>query len=137
MNYSEVKELLSAGFTADEIRGMLSDNPQNAQAFPQMENTNVSEVPNAEHSENSENFAPGGSDSVPDPAGAPAENPNIPKNDEQLTQLNESIQKLIKTIQVSNLHNNSIPTNGTADINDKVDSIMASIIRPEHNTKGD
>lgn len=135
MNYSEVKELLSAGFTADEIRSMI--NPQNPQAFPQLEKPNVSETPNTEHSENSEKFAPGGSDSVPDPAGASAENPNIPKNDEQLTQLNESIQKLIKTIQVSNLHNNSIPTNGTADINDKVDSIMASIIRPEHNTKGD
>ena len=135
MIYSEVKELLSAGFTADEIRSMI--NPQNPQAFPQLEKPNVSETPNTEHSENSENFATGGSDSVPDPAGAPAENPNVPKNDEQLTQLNESIQKLIKTIQVSNLHNNSIPTNGTADISDKVDSIMASIIRPEHNTKGD
>lgn len=135
MNYSEVKELLSAGFTAEEIRGML--NPQNPQAFPQMEKPNVSETPTTEHSENSEKFAPGGSDSVPDPAGAPAENPNVPKIDEKLNQLNESIQKLTKTIQVSNLHNNSMPSNGTADINNEVDSIMASIIRPEHNTKGD
>lgn len=135
MNYSEVKELLSAGFTADEIRSII--NPQNPQAFPQIEKPNNPEQPASEHSEKSENSAPGGSDSVPDPAGAPAENPNVPKNDEQITQLNESIQKLIKTIQVSNLHNNSVPTNGTADINDKVDSIMASIIRPEHKTKGD
>ena len=135
MNYSEVKELLSAGFTAEEIRGML--NPQNTQAFPQIEKPNVSEQPTAEHSENSENFAQKDPDPGADQAGAPAENPNIPKNDEQLNQLNNSIQKLIKTIQVSNLHNNSIPTNGTTDINDKVDSIMASIIRPEHNTKGD
>lgn len=135
MIYSEVKELLSAGFTADEIRSMI--NPQNPQAFPQIEKPNISETPKVEHSEKSEKSA------QKDPApgtnqdGAPAENPNIPKNDEQITQLNESIQKLIKTIQVSNLHNNSVPTNGTADINDKVDSIMASIIRPEHKTKGD
>lgn len=135
MNYSEVKELLSAGFTADEIRGMI--NSQNPQAFPQMEKQNVSEPPTVEHSENSENFAQKDPAPGADQDGAPAENPNIPKNDEQITKLNESIQKLIKTIQVSNLHNNSIPTNGTADINDKVDSIMASIIRPEHNTKGD
>ena len=129
MNYSEVKELLSAGFTADEIRGMI--NSQNPQAFPQMENPNVSEVSNAEHSENSENFAsdqlnPGG-----DQAGAPAENPNIPEN-QSFNQLNDSIQKLIRTIQVSNLHNNSISTNGTADISEQVDNIMASIIRNDH-----
>ena len=135
MNYSEVKELLSAGFTADEIRSMI--NPQNSQAFPQMEKPNVSETPTTEHSENSENFTFDQLNPGVDQDEAPAENPNIPKNDEQITQLNESIQKLIRTIQVSNLHNNSIPTNGTADINDKVDSIMASIIRPEHKTKGD
>lgn len=135
MNYSEVKELLSAGFTADEIRGML--NPQNPQAFPQIEKPNVSEQPTSEHSENSENFAQKDPTPSADQERAPAENPNFPKNDEQITQLNNTIQKLIKTIQVSNLHNNSIPTNGTADINNEVDSIMASIIRPEHNTKGD
>ena len=131
MNYSDVKELLNAGFTADEIRGMLSDNPQNTQAFPQMENPNVSEVPNAEHSENSENFAadqpsPGG-----DQAGAPAENPNIPEN-QSFNQLNDSIQKLIRTIQVSNLHNNSVSDTGKADINEQVDKIMESIIRNDH-----
>ena len=40
MNYSEVKELLQAGFTAEEIRGMLitpADNPQNPQDNPQPE----------------------------------------------------------------------------------------------------
>ena len=134
MNYSEVKELLSAGFTADEIRGMI--NSQNPQAFPQMENPNVSEVPNAEHSENSENCASDQLIPGTDQEGAPAEKPNIPEN-QSFNQLNESIQKLIRTIQVSNLHNNSISENGKADINEQVDNIMASIIRPEHNTKGD
>lgn len=129
MNYSEVKELLSAGFTADEIRGMI--NSQNPQAFPQIEKPNVSEPPTVEHSENSENFAqkdpaPGADQDV-----APAENPNIPEN-QSFNQLNDSIQKLIRTIQVSNLHNNSISDTGKADINEQVDNIMASIIRNDH-----
>ena len=37
MNYSEVKSLLDAGFTADEIRGMMGSNPQNSQNNPQPE----------------------------------------------------------------------------------------------------
>ena len=34
MNYSEVKELLQAGFTVEEIRAMMN-NPQNPQDNPQ------------------------------------------------------------------------------------------------------
>ena len=128
MNYGEIKELLTAGFTAAEIREIMnSDNPQNSQGFPQPEKPNVpvDDVPN--DSDNSEKPA---GDQLPagqDPAGAPAETPNIPGIDT----LNQNINKLIKTIQASNLRNTSFGKS-EPDIDKQVDNIMASLIRPEH-----
>ena len=112
MNYSEVKELLQAGFTAEEIRGMLttpSDNPQNPQDNPQPEQ------PQPEHPEEQ-----------PQP-----EQPEQPQDDARFNQLNATMEKLIKTIQHSNLNNNSFDHMKETDINSEVDKIMAGIIRPE------
>ena len=103
MNYSEVKELLQAGFTAEEIRGMLTtpaDNPQNPQDNPQPEQ--------------------------PQP-----EQPEQPQDDARFNQLNATMEKLIKTIQHSNLNNNSFDRMKETDINSEVDKIMAGLIRPE------
>ena len=135
MNYSEVKELLSAGFTADEIRGMLTTqevNPQILQDNPQAENTNVSNTVPVNSSEN--NSAKSGDHLAikQDPAGAPAENTNNPNFD----QLNSTMEKLIKTIQSSNLNNSSFDKMKETDINTEVDKIMAGLIRPERETKG-
>ena len=47
------------------------------------------------------------------------------------------MQKLIKTIQTSNLRNNSYDKPEAVDIDKQVDSIMASLIRPEHDKKGE
>ena len=141
MNYSEVKSLLDAGFTADEIRGMLGvnpqdSNPQNAQVFQQAGNTNI----NSETVNNDSDNEPGNSQ---DPAAASADQsgqvPENPNNalEEKFNQLNNTMAKLIKTIQVSNLKTNSLDNAPTvADINKQVDDIMSSIIRPEHK-KGD
>ena len=116
MNYSEVKELLRAGFTAEEIRGMLttpSDNPQNPQDNPQ----------------------PKQPEEQPEPK-QPEEQPE-PKqleqtqDDAKFNQLNATMEKLIKTIQHSNLNNNSFDRMKETDINSEVDKIMAGIIRPE------
>ena len=121
MNYSEVKELLQAGFTAEEIRGMLttsSDNPQNPQDYPQPEQ------PQPEQPEEQ-----------PQPK-QPEEQPQ-PKQQEQshddakFNQLNDTMEKLIRTIQHSNLNNNSFDRMKETDINSEVDKIMAGIIRPE------
>ena len=112
MNYSEVKELLQAGFTAEEIRGMLttpSDNPQNPQDNPQPEQ------PQPEQPEEQ-----------PQP-----EQPEQPPDDARFNQLNATMEKLIKTIQHSNLNNNSFDRMKETDINSEVDKIMAGIIRPE------
>ena len=117
MNYSEVKELLNAGFTAEEIRGMLitpANNPQNPQVNPQEAEPEAQKI----------------EDCAPDPGELTAE--KAQENDDRFNQLNATMERLIKTIQVSNLNNNSfdgIPSK--ADIDTQVDEIMASIIRPE------
>ena len=116
MNYSEVKELLQAGFTAEEIRGMLTtpaDNPQNPQNNPQ------SEQPQPEQPEEQ-----------PQP-----EQPEQTQDDAKFNQLNATMEKLIKTIQHSNLNNNSFDHMKETDINSEVDKIMAGIIRPEREQK--
>lgn len=131
MNYSEVRELLQAGFTADEIRGFMN-NPQNPQNNPQSEKTEqyVSGI-----EKSTEKTAESVSAQVQDPADQLAkkeENPNNP----DFNALNETMNKLIRTIQSYNLHNNSVQTTSAPDIDKQVDSIMSSIIRPEHK-KGD
>lgn len=113
MNYSEVTKLLDAGFTVDEIRGMMGSNPQNPQDNPQPEPEQPEQQPE------------------PDKEAQPVMQPT-PEQEEKFSQLSQSIEKLIKTIQVSNLQSRSFDTPVTPDINKQVDSIMAGIIRPEH-----
>jgi len=115
MNYSEVKELLQAGFTADEIRSMLTtpeDNPQNSQDNPQQEQTQ------------------------PEQTQPEQTQPEQTQDDTKFNQLNATMEKLIKTIQSSNLNNNSFDKNNEADIDTKVDEIMAGLIRPEREKGG-
>ena len=119
MNYSEVKELLQAGFTAEEIRGMLttpSDNPQNPQENPQPDQQ---EQPQPDQQEQ------------PQPV-----QPEQTHDDTKFNQLNATMEKLIKTIQSSNLNNSSFDKMKETDINTEVDKIMAGLIRPERETKG-
>lgn len=117
MNYSEVKELLQAGFTADEIRGMLTaDNPQNPQINPQAEQE---EQPQPEQPEQ------------PQPV-----QPEQTQDETKFNQLNATMEKLIKTIQSSNFNNSSFDKMSETDINTEVDKIMAGLIRPERENKG-
>ena len=119
MNYSEVKELLQAGFTADEIRTMMNpqaDNPQNPQDNPQPEQP---EQPQPDQQEQ------------PQPV-----QPEQTHDDTKFNQLNATMEKLIKTIQSSNLNNSSFDKMSETDINTEVDKIMAGLIRPERETKG-
>ena len=122
MNYSEVKELLQAGFTAEEIRGMLitpADNPQNSQDNPQPEPKQPEEQPEPKQPEEQ-----------PQP-----KQPEQQQDDAKFNQLNATMEKLIKTIQHSNLNNNSFDRMKETDINSEVDKIMAGIIRPEREQK--
>ena len=117
MNYSEVKELMQAGFTAEEIREMLTtpaDNPQNPQENPQ----------------------PAQPEEQQQPAPPQPDQPAPPQDDTKFNQLNATMEKLIKTIQSSNLNNSSFDKMKETDINTEVDKIMAGLIRPERETKG-
>lgn len=115
MTFTEIKTLLDAGFSKDEIMSLEQTG----------EVTRIVSDPVPAPAD----------DPVPDPA--PADDP-VPDQaqavpDPIFTQLNENIGKLIKTIQSSNLANNSVEKPGGVDLNKTVDSIMESIIRP---TKG-
>ena len=113
MTFSEIKELLDSGFTRDDIMtlaGSVSPDPVPADLGPEPE----------------PEPAPA-DDPVPDPAPAPA--PAQASAPDPITkQLNDNISKLIKTIQASNLINNT--ADKLPDLNKEVDSIMESLIRP-------
>lgn len=136
MDYSEVKELLNAGFSADEIRQMLNpqaNNSQISQINPQAVDTNNSSGSSENGSEKTAHIDqdPAGDQQIP--ADAKPENTN---NEEKFNQLNATMEKLIKTIQLSNLNNNSFDHMKETDINAEVDKIMAGLIRPEREKGG-
>lgn len=113
MNFSEVKQLLDAGFTADEIRQML---PQSVdEPGPETAGTPEEQQPEEQQSEQT-------------PAAAP-------ELDEKLSGLNDTINKLIKTIQASNLQNNFRDSTPEVELEKQVDDIMKSIIRPPEGGK--
>ena len=108
MNYSEVKSLLDAGFTADEIRTMLN-NPQNPQENPQ----------------------PTDPTPEPEPTPTPELTPEpAPADDERFNQLNDTMNRILKAIQASNRNTASVNT-VQPDLDTEVDKIMNGIIRPE------
>ena len=125
MNYSEVKELLNAGFSADEIRQMMNpqvNNSQNSQNNPQPEEPG----PVVEAQENEALR----SDDYPDLE------VEAQKDDAKFNQLNETMTKILSAIQSANLQNNSFDSINKTDLNSEVDKIMGSIIRPERKEGG-
>ena len=122
MNYSEVKELLQAGFTADEIRTMLTTNPQNPQNNPQPEEPG----PVVEAQENEALRSDDHQD----------QEAEAQKDDAKFNQLNETMTKILSAIQSANLQNNSFDSINKTDLNSEVDKIMGSIIRPERKEGG-
>lgn len=128
MNITEVTRLLDAGFTKDEILSLFPQNPQNN---PQEHFSEHSEPEENKDSENKENTAQDPAENKTDQSDAQPEKANIPEID----RLNSTVEKLIRTIQASNLQNNYTGSTGKIDIQEQVDNIMRSIIRPEK--KGD
>ena len=135
MNLSEVTKLIDAGFTAEEIRGMMNsvpaNNPQNPQNNPQPVVTDEQKQPIP---------VPGDSDPLPGPD-HPSDSVPVPgretdQDDSKFTALNDTMQQLIRTIQTANLANSSFDKPTGEDLVSKVDRIMASIIRPERKEGG-
>lgn len=114
MNYSEVKSLLDAGFTADEIRTMLN-NPQNPQ--------NNAQTPTPEPTP--------ATDPAPTPTPSPEPTPEpAPAEDAKFDQLNDTMNRILKAIQASNRNTATVNT-VQPDLDTEVDKIMNGIIRPE------
>lgn len=125
MNYSEVKELLNAGFSADEIRQMMNpqvNNPQNPQNNTQPEEPG----PVVEAQENEALRSDEHQDREEE----------AQKDDAKFNQLNETMTKILSAIQSANLQNNSFDSINKTDLNSEVDKIMGSIIRPERKEGG-
>ena len=112
MNYSEIKELLNAGFTHDEIMSIVTPD----------------KTPEKEPDKNPEKDPEKDPDKTPekDPDKTPEKDP-VEKKLEGLTSV---VAGLMKAMQESNIINSSINTLPGSDTG-AVDSIMASIIRPE------
>ena len=123
MTLAEVKSLLDAGFTKAEIMAFEGAPAAAADNTPDP-------APDPAPAAAADNTPDPALDPAPDPAPAPA-----PVQNPALDQLNANISKLIRTIQSSNLANNSIDKPGTPDLNTQVDTIMESIIRPVKEVK--
>ena len=110
MRFLDVARMLKAGFTADEIRQMdvekPEDNPQNPQENPQPEQTEPEQEPAA----------------AADP---------IAELKELFQGLKDSNDNLAKVIQASNVQNASFGSNSIDDINKKAEDALLSIIRPD------
>ena len=133
MDYEKVKELMSAGFQAQEIREMLSNTadvdkplntPQKTQDNPQEEKKDE-QSNQPESSKTSENTNNGESSS----------SEMFGKLESKVENLSTTMDKLLKAIQENNLNNSSFNKPNETDIDKQVDDIMASIIRPEHKKK--
>lgn len=110
MTLAEVKELVKAGFTHDEIMSFEELEPVNTQVTTQEPELAVTPEVTKEPE--------------------PTDNPETLPND-QIQTLTASINQLVKTIQSSNLKLNSFEKKTTESLNDEVDKIMSNIIRPE------
>ena len=135
MNLSEVTKLIDAGFTAEEIRGMMNNAPANNPPIPQ---NNPQGMGSDEQKQPIP--VPGNPDPVPDPD-HPSDPVPVPgretdQDDSKFTALNDTMQQLIRTIQSANFANSSFDKPTGEDLVSKVDRIMASIIRPERKEGG-
>ena len=112
MNYSEIKELLNAGFTHDEIMSFATSD-KTPDKTPE-------ETPDKTPEETQEET----------PDKTPEETPEKTPVEKQIEGLTSVVGTLLKAMQESNIINSSINTLPGSDTG-AVDSIMASIIRPE------
>ena len=113
MNMELLGKLLDAGFTRDEIMQLTrTDAPAPEEPKPVEEPEPVDDPKPAEE--------PKPAEPEPEPS----------DTDKRLAGIENNISALIKTIQMSNLLNNSHGGN-TTSLDDQTDAIMASIIRPE------
>ena len=110
MTLQEVQNLINAGFTHDEIMSFQQNPQETPQPEPQPE-------PKPEPQQ----------EPKPEPQPEPKPEPQ-PEPQPDFNALNETMNRLIKTIQASNLQKASRESLPVIDLNKQVDNIMKSII---------
>lgn len=122
MTIEQVFRLLDNGFSADDIKGLINDttielksSEPEQQPAPQ-ENQEQQPAPQQE------------------PEHQETVTPDINAIEQRMTGIEASIEKLVKTIQATNLRTTSVGTVAES-LDEQTDKIMASIIRPEHERK--
>ena len=126
MRSSEILELIRAGYTKEEISAL--DNPQDPQDNPQEEQTSVGSADagnqaaetDKQTSVDSKNEE---SENKPDS--------NLKAFQDSIKEMIQSNKELMRTIQASNLQNDSHGSNSIDDINQKAEDILKSIVAPE------
>lgn len=122
MNYVEISDLLSKGFTPEQIVMLAGANPPAPQGEPSPEPQDEPS-PKPEHSEN-EAGSPG-QDPAPEPEHSPEPSPEMKALRDEMKALKEAIQaqNIIKQ------HFDNVPPS------DNTESILAGIIRPPFEEK--
>ena len=135
MKLEEVTKLIDAGFTAAEIREMMNNVPANNPQIPQNNSQGM-----GSDEQKQPVPVPGDSDPLPgpdhpsDPVPVPGQQAD--QDDARFDQLNNTMERLIKTIQQSNLRSGTFDNPTGKDLDSQVDNIMGSIIRPERQEGG-
>ena len=125
MKSSEILELLRAGYTKEEISAL--DNPQDPQDNPQEEQTSVGSTESGNQAAETDNQT-----SVQNNQTETENTPdsNLKAFQDSIKAMIQSNKDLMRTIQASNLQNDSHGTNSIDDINQKAEDILKSIVAP-------
>lgn len=126
MRSSEILELIRAGYTKEEISAL--DNPQDPQDNPQDEQTPVGSADAGNQAAETDKQT-----SV-DSKNEETENKpdsNLKAFQDSIKEMIQSNKELMRTIQASNLQNDSHGSNSIDDINQKAEDILKSIVAPE------
>lgn len=126
MRSSEILELIRAGYTKEEISAL--DNPQNPQDNPQDEQTSVGSADAGNQAAETDKQT-----SVDSKTEETENKPdsNLKAFQDSIKEMIQSNKELMRTIQASNLQNDSHGTNSIDDINHKAEDILKSIVAPE------
>ena len=126
MRSSEILELLRAGYTKEEISAL--DNPQDPQDNPQDEQTSVGSADAGNQAAETDKQT-----SVDSKTEETENKPdsNLKAFQDSIKEMIQSNKELMRTIQASNLQNDSHGNNSIDDINAKAEDILKSIVAPE------
>lgn len=142
MTVEQVFTLLEKGFSRDDIMQLIGDGSPTSPHVPETDSGTAGADPGQDRSSpvpdakpEKEISAGPAADAADDPEPEPAAAAEPTATEKRLDSLEQSISKLIKSIQANNLKSDAFGKQADS-LEEQTDKIMASIIRPEHNNKG-